>query len=1089
MTTRLIKISCAIALAVVLAGCGGGGGDSDGASSPPPGSNAPPPSATTGIGAAGGTVTGPSGSQVVVPAGALTTSTNIAVAQSNAGAPPLPSGVTPFGEIFAFTPHGTAFATPVTITVPFDPSKVPAGTTPVLYKTNAAQSAWEVVSGATVTGSTMVGSVSGFSFGVVASLNPAQKRWQADSYTVSGRRENIAKDSGSGTGKVDVADVLGPPLFITPPGIAADIPAYTIHSNESGRTFWTQAVAPNETGDPSRIGARSTLTQTFYFQVNPGSSPPQLSFVITQVSLETVDQGGHAPNIFVCPWLPLNPTPQQLTDSCVSHMSEAEATFRVQANSFADHGRFFATGGAVEVTGIHGDWRPLVTGDITDHAVWHDGDFTFLDDVDDDQGRHFAGFMKLPKKTVEIPVSHLHAGDIFSVQVDMTTTAINHIQGESFVAAFIRDPLQEAGLELQTTGLTEIPPRDDIPTTLPPLTCASGADPSAGELQFSRATFSAPESEDGASIIVERTGGTTGAVGVRIETHDGSAQAGSDYETVSTEVRFADGEDGQRRIALAPVNDDVAEDDETLDLVLSNVGGCAQLGTRTSATLTILDDDRPVPVTPTFTLSGTVTGLAGGGLILSTNRFDQVQPVANGAFSFPRQVNDGDSYTVTITTQPVNPTQICTVSNGSGIVAGADITNILVNCATSQANGTLDASFGSQGKVSSNTIGTARKIALQADGKLLALGSLILSRFNADGSVDTTFGSGGTVHIATLGNGLDSMAALAVQPDGKIVVVGHTSLPTVLNDDFITLRFNTDGSPDMSFGTGGRVLTEFDGFNDQAKSVVIQANGKIVVAGQAQLGATFASADQDFAVVRYLSDGTPDPGFGTAGKATLSSGGRSDFVNAAALQADGSIVVVGRVFKDGGSGNSDVGVARFLSSGIFDPAFGTNGFERIDFDEGGIVPATFDGGEWDEANDVAIQSDGKILVVGYTITSGVFHAAMLRLSSAAGALDLGFSGTGLSRSTALDKANRIVLQSDGQFVIVGNSGSDFGIARFSSAGAPDTTFGSVGLVTADFFGNTDEALDVLVQPDGKIVAAGSARNGASRFIGMVRVLP
>src|SRR5262245_13488410 len=112
MITRLIKLSAAIVLTVVLAACGGGGG-SDG-SSPPPSNNTPPPSQNSGIGAAGGTVTGPSGAQVVIPAGALSAPTNIAVAQSSAGAPALPAGVTAFGDIFAFTPHGTSFATPVT---------------------------------------------------------------------------------------------------------------------------------------------------------------------------------------------------------------------------------------------------------------------------------------------------------------------------------------------------------------------------------------------------------------------------------------------------------------------------------------------------------------------------------------------------------------------------------------------------------------------------------------------------------------------------------------------------------------------------------------------------------------------------------------------------------------------------------------------------------------------------------------------------------------------------------------------------------------------------------------------------------------
>src|SRR5262249_30355416 len=141
---------------------------SSGSTTPTP----PPPSGNTGIGAAGGTVSEASGAKVVVPAGALTTQTAIAVAQSSAGAPLLPSGVTTFGQMYAFTPHATTFAIPVTITVPFNPSSVPSGTTPVLYKTNATMTGWNPVSGATVTGNTMVGSVSGFSLLIVGAPPP-----------------------------------------------------------------------------------------------------------------------------------------------------------------------------------------------------------------------------------------------------------------------------------------------------------------------------------------------------------------------------------------------------------------------------------------------------------------------------------------------------------------------------------------------------------------------------------------------------------------------------------------------------------------------------------------------------------------------------------------------------------------------------------------------------------------------------------------------------------------------------------------------------------------------------------------------------
>jgi hypothetical protein len=123
-----------------------------------------PPTSTTGIGPSGGTVTGPNGAKVVIPQGALTRSTNISIAQTNVGAPALPSSVTSIGARLAFTPHGTTFKVPVTITVPFNTVSLPAGSIPRLLKTNAAQNAFEAVAGATVSGNTMTAQVSSFSF-------------------------------------------------------------------------------------------------------------------------------------------------------------------------------------------------------------------------------------------------------------------------------------------------------------------------------------------------------------------------------------------------------------------------------------------------------------------------------------------------------------------------------------------------------------------------------------------------------------------------------------------------------------------------------------------------------------------------------------------------------------------------------------------------------------------------------------------------------------------------------------------------------------------------------------------------------------
>ena len=140
--------------ACLLTACGGSGGDTSGSTG-----NTNPP--LSGIGSSGGTVNGPNGAKVVVPSGALSQNTNIAVAQSSTGAPALPAGLTAIGEMFALTPHGTQFATPVTITIPFNPAAT-NGATPLLYKTNA-QGSWEPVAGATFDAGMATAQISSFS--------------------------------------------------------------------------------------------------------------------------------------------------------------------------------------------------------------------------------------------------------------------------------------------------------------------------------------------------------------------------------------------------------------------------------------------------------------------------------------------------------------------------------------------------------------------------------------------------------------------------------------------------------------------------------------------------------------------------------------------------------------------------------------------------------------------------------------------------------------------------------------------------------------------------------------------------------------
>jgi uncharacterized delta-60 repeat protein len=322
--------------------------------------------------------------------------------------------------------------------------------------------------------------------------------------------------------------------------------------------------------------------------------------------------------------------------------------------------------------------------------------------------------------------------------------------------------------------------------------------------------------------------------------------------------------------------------------------------------------------------------------------------------------------------------------DGKIVLAGSTVANSLANFALARynSNGTLDATFGTGGTVTTNfgqVSAEAWSVAIQADGKIVAAGEaninggedFALARYNSNGTLDATFGTGGKVTTAFPGQGGTSLTfsfALAVQPDGKIVAAGYTEIGAcVFNGldvpcfDFALARYNSNGTLDASFGTGGRVTTDFAGPNDQASSVAIQPDGRIVVAGA--VGA-YVNRGFDFGLARYNSNGTLDASFGTGGKATTDFAGFDDLPSSIALQGDGKIVVVGQTSF---SANDDFALARYNSNGTLDSSFGTSGKVTTDF-----------AGPTDQPTSVALQPDGKIVVAGYAFISGSYDFALAR---------------------------------------------------------------------------------------------------------------
>jgi len=394
---------------------------------------------------------------------------------------------------------------------------------------------------------------------------------------------------------------------------------------------------------------------------------------------------------------------------------------------------------------------------------------------------------------------------------------------------------------------------------------------------------------------------------------------------------------------------------------------------------------------------------------------------------------------------------------------------------------TLDPSFGTGGRVITNIEGNfdmARGVVVQPDGKILAAGVAIgdrgsdfgLVRYNSsDGTLDTSFGIGGIV-TTDFGGAFEGAWSVALQPDGKIVAAGLTLISGI--NQFALARYNSDGTLDASFGTGGRVTTAFPGATiANAFSVALQPDGKVVVAGWTNI-----DGGADFALARYDSTGTLDTSFGTGGRVITafadSQGHSLAGVFCVVVQPDGKIVAAGDAKLDRGY---DFVLARYNSNGTLDAGFGAGGRVITDF-----------GGSDDGAEAVALQPDGKIVAAGFA--RGIdFDFALARYNDD-GTLDASFGTAGRVTTDFAgfsDTAYAVAVQPDGKIIAAGSAGTinrgfDFAVARYNSDGTLDASFGKVatdfGPVIPDLVGTSDQAFAVAVQADGKIVAAGLAES-------------
>jgi uncharacterized delta-60 repeat protein len=345
-----------------------------------------------------------------------------------------------------------------------------------------------------------------------------------------------------------------------------------------------------------------------------------------------------------------------------------------------------------------------------------------------------------------------------------------------------------------------------------------------------------------------------------------------------------------------------------------------------------------------------------------------------------------------------------------------------------------------------------------------------INSYAQDGALDLTFGVNGKL-ITDIGGKDDASNSIAIQNDGKIVVLGFSNNGT--NADFALIRYNANGTLDNSFGTGGKLTTPIGNGHDYGLSVAIQSDGKIVAAGYSSNG-----SNNDFAVVRYNSNGTLDTGFGTTGKVTSDFAGGNDRAYSLAIQSDGKIVVAGSIPN---ATDYDFAIARYNSNGTLDLSFDTDGKNTTGIGSGN-----------DFCYSVAIQGDGKIIMAGNSHNGSNYDFSLVRYNSN-GTLDVSFDTDG-KLVTAIGSGNEycysLAIQRDGKIVAVGysNNGSnnDFALARYNINGTLDTSFDADGIVTTDFGNSENTALSVAIQNDRKILVAGSSHNGIDNDFALVR---
>lgn len=419
------------------------------------------------------------------------------------------------------------------------------------------------------------------------------------------------------------------------------------------------------------------------------------------------------------------------------------------------------------------------------------------------------------------------------------------------------------------------------------------------------------------------------------------------------------------------------------------------------------------------------------------------------------------------------------------------------------AAGDLDASFGASGIIQTNFGGDdpANDIAVQTDGKIIVVGytqpgsgtsrDTAIARYNTDGSLDTTFDADGKLTL-DIGNGItDSASAVVIQPDGKILIAGNFININNSLDEIYILRLNADGTFDTTFNGTGVSTAGIGSGGSFAAELTLQSDGKAVVVGNA------AGDGFDFAVLRFAANGALDTNFDGDGKVLtgFQSGSQED-TSAVKIQTDGKIVVAGTTNIE----FSSIALARYNTDGSLDAGFSGDG-KQVWKAIGGIP-----GSYLSDAKDLAIQADGKIVTAGSAVI-GLSYTFMLARFNTDGSPDYNFRGTNFETEVYendacvlvdvagwAESASELRIQPNGKIVAAGYTGEgnllDFAAIRLNPNGTSDGSFSGDGEVSTQISTSlNDIASAVAIQADGKIVAAGSVNESdTSRNFAVARYL-